>query len=247
MNLSIDVAIVGAQRSGTTSLATALGEHPQICLALHKETHVFDRVDVQRGGPCDDLLQTFYPHRLPGQLLLDATPSYLYLPGCIGALVRHSPEVRLIVILRDPAARALSHHAHSRSRGSENRGAVPALLLERLRLGREVDPLREMSAHREWSYVDRGRYGPQLERLHSLIDNVHVVIFEQMITDPRATLLGIHRFLGIEEREDTSLEHLNSSNRRPQRGARLLARALTRNVRRNTETVLGLRRGSLPW
>ena len=243
----IDVAIVGTQKAGTTSLAHALAEHPQICLALGKETHLFDRVDVQNDGVDDAELLRHFAHRRPGQLLLDATPSYMYLPGCLDALVRHSPDVRVIVVLRDPVERALSHHAHSRSVKSETLPALPALLLERSRLGRDADPLGDTSAHRRWSYVDRGRYAPQLERLRSLTENVHVATFEQMIGDTAPTLRRILRFIGVDDTVTLSLPHLNISKRRGQHLARLAARVLTRGIAAETERALSLPPRSLPW
>ena len=46
----VHVAVVGAQKCGTTSLAAVLDRHPQLCLAQGKEAHLFDRADVQRSG-----------------------------------------------------------------------------------------------------------------------------------------------------------------------------------------------------
>ena len=87
----VGAAIVGAQKCGTTTLAAMLDEHPQIRLAVGKESHLFDQAVVHRDGPTDGDIEQYWPDVSEGELLLDATPSYLYLPGCLEALLRHSP------------------------------------------------------------------------------------------------------------------------------------------------------------
>jgi len=213
--------IVGAQKCGTTTLAAVLDEHPGICLAVGKETHLFDRADVQQSGPSTDDLERWFPHREPGQLLLDATPSYVYLPGCLEAAVEHNPDLRAIVMLRPPGDRAVSHYGHARRHRFERRSALLALLLERRRLRKDRDPLAQGSAHRERSYVDRGRYHAQLQRLLALVPQVHVVLMSDLIADPERVVHGVHDVV------------------------RAVASALTRRDAVRTERLLGLRRGAL--
>lgn len=244
-NVRISAFIVGAQRSGTTTLARVLSEHPAVCLAQHKEAHLFDSADVQRDGVSAGDIERLFPHRLSGQLLLDATPAYLYLPGCIAALLRHSPEARMVVILRAPADRAISHYEHEIRGGREPRPIFWALLTERWRLWRDADALARGSAHRRWSYVDRGRYDIQLQRLMALSTSVHVVLFEEMLRSPQTVIDGVCDFLGIERMMITALPRLNGGGGHARRSARLLARFLLGRSPARTERLLGLRRGAL--
>jgi len=243
----IGAAIVGAQKCGTTSLAAALAGHPRVCLARNKEAHLFDDEEVQRRGPTPAELEAHFSHREPGQILLDATPSYLYLPGCIDALVRHSPDVRVIVVLRNPAERALSHLAHSTSVGSETLPPFRAVWRERRRLAADSRPLAPNSPHRAWSYVERSDYAPQLRRLISLAEHVHVVMFGDMIGDPGQTLTGIHRFLSLDESPTALLPHLNISARRRHPAARTVVKLKTRHVAAETAKVLGVPASALRW
>jgi hypothetical protein len=241
----IDAAIVGAQKCGTTSLAGVLGGHPDICLAAGKEAHLFDRADVQAYGPTDGQLAAAFPDRHPGQLLLDATPSYFYLPGCLEALVRHAPDVRVIVVVRSPARRAVSHHGHERRLGFERLPFLAAVALEGRRLRRDSDVLAQDSAHRHASYLDRGRYAPQMARLRSLTDRVTVVTLDGLVTDPTATLHRLQDFLGVDRREVGAFPRDNAGDGRRRRLATGVAAVALRRATREAEQSLDLPAGAL--
>jgi hypothetical protein len=237
--------VAGAQKCGTTTLAAVLGDHPSICLARNKEAHLFDQAEVQRRGPTAAEIEAVFPHRRHGQILLDATPSYLYLPGCLEALVRHAPDVRVVVVLRSPADRAVSHYGHERRLGAERLPFVVALAAERRRLRRDPDPLAWNSAHRHSSYLDRGRYAGQLERLRSLTANYHLVLFDDLLTDPGWVLDGIVDFLGVERRPLDRIPRLNPGDGRRHRLGRALARRLTRDDTTEAEAWLNVAVGTL--
>lgn len=242
---TIGAAIVGAQKSGTTTLASLLSEHPQICLAIDKEAHLFDQASVQRRGPTAEEIAERWPHRSPGQVLLDATPSYLYLPGCVEALLRHSPDARLIVVLRSPGERAVSHHGHERRLGNEQRNFLTALALERRRLMRSRDPLAPNSAQRHASYCDRGRYAHQIARLQRQTDRVHVLTLRELSTAPERVMAEVYEFLGLPPHPVSEIPRLNAGDGAPSRVSTALARRLMRRDAIETEHLLGLPPGSL--
>ena len=241
----ISAALVGAQRSGTTTLASLLGQHPSIFLARNKEAHFFDQERVQRNGLTQSDFDSFFGARQLGQVLLDATPAYLYLPGSLEALLRHSPDVRIIVILRNPADRAFSHYSHECRQGYETKPYLIALALERRRLRREKDPLSAQSAHRHFSYVDRGRYGRQLKHLYSLTNRHHVVLFSDLLAHPQRVVDGICDFLEVARFEIEHLPHLNEGGARLKRMERLVTEVVQRRSTRETEDLLSLPRGFL--
>lgn len=257
----IDAVIVGAQRCATTSLAEVLGGHPQIRLAVGKEAHLFDDADVQARGIDDDIIAAAFggPDRLDDVLLLDATPSYLYLPGALDALAAHNPAARVIVVLRNPGDRAVSHHRLERGRDAENLPLLPALLAEAARLMRGGDPLAAKSAARVHSYVDRGRYARQVSRLLTLFPDALVLGFTDLIEHPDPVLARVTEFLGVAAfAPGTAFPWRNGDERAHDqgRGSRRLARAvlaasvavvsalLARDIRR-TERMLGWPAGTL--
>lgn len=235
----VSVAIVGAQKCGTTTLAAMLNEHPLLCLAKDKEAHLFDSEAVQQRGLVADDIERWWPHRLAGQMLLDATPSYLYLPGCLEALVRHNPDVRIIVMLRPAGQRAISHHRHELRRDREWLSLGLALVVERWRLRRDRSPLDNESAHRKHSLMDRGRYSTQLQRLHSMTANVHVTTLADLVHDPEGEMQRMFGFLGVQPIPVSKVPHLNRGGRRPRLVWRALLSAVTRREMIATARELG--------
>jgi Sulfotransferase domain len=241
----IGIALVGAQKCGTTTLAELVALHPSICIARNKEAHLFDRHDIQTFGASKDDLSEHFPNYRPGQILFDATPSYLYLPGCIEALVNHSGDVRVLVILRSPADRAVSHFQQERRFGFEVRSFFAALLLEKRLLAVDKEPLARDSPHRHYSYLDRGRYSTQLCRLQNSGLNFHVILLPDLVRDPQKTLNKVFAFLGLSEIPIPHLPHLNPGSHKPNRVHRLIARIFLYSATRSTERLLGLTRGIL--
>ena len=194
----LSIAIVGAQRSGTTTLAWALQQHPDASLGVKKEPHFFDDAEVQHHGLSEERFATHFEEVTPGQALIDATPAYLYLPGCLEALKNDSPQVKVVAILRDPAVHAVSQYAHERRLGTETHRLSKALRLEEQRLSQDFAPLDPGSAHRTFSYVDRGRYERQLRRLYTIFPDALVLRFAQLVDAPDEILALVQRHVGLE-------------------------------------------------
>jgi len=246
---SPEFLVLGAQRSGTTTLFEWLDGHPAVRMARPKEVHYFD-VQHFRGPRW---YGSHFPRRRPGRLRGEATPYYLYHP-CVPARVRAElPEARLVVALRDPAERANSQFRHERRWGFEAvESFEEALGLEAERLeGQEElllgDPLAVSHGHNHGSYVDRGRYARQLERWleHFPREQLHVLFSEELFEEPVRVLGELADFLGIEPPAEGSLPHANSAP-----GERLSPALRTRILAeleeddRALEELLGR---SLPW
>ena len=107
-----EVVILGAPKSGTTSLAAYLAGHPSVWLHPLKELHFFDN-HWSLGEVW--YRSQFPPLRSPGLLRLEATPDYLQHPQAPQRMHTLMPETRLIVLLREPLDRALSWIRHMRS------------------------------------------------------------------------------------------------------------------------------------
>ncbi len=111
------------------------------------------------------------------------------------------PNVRLIVLLRNPVERAISHYFHQRKRGREPLALLEALEIEASRLdpgGDESDPL----SNEGWihaSYVLRGMYAEQIERLYASIDPERILVLEsdRMFAEPGPTLQSVFEFSGV--------------------------------------------------
>lgn len=194
--------IGGVQKGGTSALARYLSAHPGVRLPMDKEAHVFDAPDYDERAGTDEIDARFAPHfgNVPGDALHgDATPITLFLPQAIARVARYNPAMRWIVLLREPAERALSHYRMERGRGWERWPLWPAMLLERWRLRTDRDPLAIDSHHRRHAYRARGDYARQLDALYALFPRDQVLLLRsaRLRADPAACLREVCAFLGL--------------------------------------------------
>ena len=137
--------------------------------------------------------------RSPVRVRGEATPIYMFLPEIAGELKRYNPGLKLIVLLRDPVERALSHFYMEKNRGNESLPLLPALTLEPWRLRRCDDARRHGSAWQCHSYRSRGLYSRQLANLyrHFGREQVLLVRSEHLARDHNAALQRVFDFLGV--------------------------------------------------
>lgn len=193
--------IVGAQKSGTTALASFLAQHPSIAMARGKEVHLFDADNYSNtwtNAEIDQQYSTFFDGWQARQLRGEATPIYLYDAKIAPELARYNSALKLIVILRDPVERALSHYEMERSRGNETLPLWLALVMERHRLKRESTRLGK--SRRCHSYVDRGHYAGQVRNLRKHFPDGQILILETDELKHRhdATLTRVFEFLSVD-------------------------------------------------
>ena len=100
----VDFVIAGARRAGTTSLDLRLREHPGFAMPwTRKELHYFDHDEHFGAEPWSfQAYHANFPPRTPGSLRGDTTPSYMYWTPAAERMARYNPELKIIVILRNP-------------------------------------------------------------------------------------------------------------------------------------------------
>jgi Sulfotransferase domain len=191
--------IVGAQKAGTSSLFAHLAGLAEVGAPERKEVHFFDR----HHGEGVDWYARQFP-ATPDLVVGEATPYYLFHPLAIDRMQTVLPDAKVIVLLRDPRARAVSHYWHEVRLGVEPLDLEDALEAEDERLAGEEDRIRADPdyrgfAHQHFSYVARGRYVGQLRRLLAAYPRAQVSVlhFEDLVADPVSTLAGVHDFLGL--------------------------------------------------
>jgi hypothetical protein len=197
------VLIIGAQKSGTTSLFNYLVRHPDVRAPFGKEIHYFD-LHYDRGV-------RWYRGHFPysrrlrdGRLTLDASPYYLVHPQVPQRAFELLPEVKLIALLRNPVDRTLSHYQHEVRGGRESLSFAEALDREAERLaGEEERMLRDTGYysynHHRYSYTLRGRYVEQLRRWTDRFPRSQMLVLqsERFFSDPASVTADVHRFLGL--------------------------------------------------
>lgn len=186
----------GAQKSGTTTLDALLRLHPALQMARKKkETHFFDDETRDWTAPDYGPLDAFYDaedKRMRGE----ATPITLYWRPAIRRLVRYNPDIRIVLMLRDPVTRAFAQWKKTYSEGRETLTFAQAIRAypQRVQALAETEGLE-----RHFSYVERGFYGAQIAYLAELMPraNIHCEIFEEFLENRAAALERIAGFLEI--------------------------------------------------
>lgn len=201
-----EVLIIGAQKSGTTSLFNYLVQHPGILPPYGKEIHYFD-LHYDRGL---DWYRSRFPYRrrLRDALTLDASPYYLVHPQAPRRAAELLPRARLIALLRNPIDRALSHYQHEVLGGRESLPFAEAIEREAERLAGEEerlgsDPTYYSFSHHRHSYTHRGRYLEQLRRWteHFPRSQLLVLQSEWLFRDPAAASSAVYAFLGLPDHQ----------------------------------------------
>jgi hypothetical protein len=208
-----DFLIIGAQKAGTTALYSYLREHPAIAGPPWKEVSFFDR-HFWRG---DAWYRGHFPNRLylrrvraragVEPIVGEASPSYVFHPLAPQRVAALVPDVRLIVLVRNPVDRALSHYHHEVALGREPLPFEDALEQEDARLEGELERMLEPRyfSHAWWNftYRARGRYAEQLERWLEIFprERLLVVPSEDLLDRPAETYGQVLDFLGAPPHE----------------------------------------------
>lgn len=215
-----DFFLLGAAKSGTTSLHHYLRQHPALHLPEVKELDFFDAPEEQFEANLDWYLQYF---RGAGeQVTGEATPLYFRRSGLVPGRMRRlygNMAPRFLLLLRDPVDRAYSHYLHKVSQGTE-----PLSFEEALEAERE----RPKQKQRAWkSYFRDGLYAERLEEWydHFPPEQFLVQLSSDLRQRPQATLRSIFRFLEVDP--ETKIDTSSRLNRTAERQSRTLGTLLS--------------------
>lgn len=185
-------------KCGTTTLWDLLVQSPRVFAPSEKELHFFGSYSYfgASGTNWPAALEPYAAHfaaAKPSQVVGEAAPNYLADPLAPERIAGTVPDVRLLVILRDPVERAWSHYWHQVRRGWETLDFEAAL-------DAEADRLREgYDNHEKFSYVTRGRYVEHLRRYEALFgrDRLCVLLLDDMKRAPQAVAEQAWAHLGL--------------------------------------------------
>ena len=198
--------IVGAPKSGTTSLYEYLKGHPQVFMSDVKEPCYFAAdLALDKSGHFlvyerdsrlyDDLFTDAGDARIVGE----GSTRYLYSRDAARLIHAASPDARIVAMLRNPVDMIQSLHAHKLAGGTEDLvDFEEALDAEADRA--EGRRLPEFSNPKLSTYRDRARYGEQLPRWFDEFgrDRVRVIIFEDMVRDAAGEFRSLLEFLDVD-------------------------------------------------
>ncbi len=205
----VDFVIAGAQKGGTTALDAYLRTHPEIGMADVKEVHFFDNETFfRRQRPPYSKYHSFFIRNWSRKLWGEATPIYMYWREVPERLRQYNPDLKIIMILRNPIDRAYSHWNMEWVRKKEPLSFRDAIHREKERLQKALP-----GQHRVFSYIDRGRYVEQLQRIWTCFPKNQTLILknEDLREAPLKTLNEVCCFLRIGRFDQ--LEPINAHSR----------------------------------
>ena len=199
--------IIGAAKSGTTSLFNYLKQHPKVFGCPVKEPRFFafegDKKDFK--GPGDDYInrtavtnlkdyQALFSNMKQETAAGEASIDYLASPAAAGRIHDYFPRMRIIVILRDPAQRAYSNYLHQvRFQNEPLADFAEALRQEQLR--------REAGWAPFWFYIHQGFYYQHLKRYFAFFHQslIRVYTYEEWQGDNLGVLRELFQFLNVSD------------------------------------------------
>lgn len=200
-----DFIIIGAMKSGTTSLYYYLKAHPQIGMSAIKETDFFiDERNYSKG-------LEWYKSQFTGDYKIygEASPNYTkahYFKGVPKRMYEIVPNTKLIYIVRDPVERIISHYTH-------NCGA-----------GRESENMSNTFQNRERldHYLNSSKYFWQIKHYLNYYSREQILIIpsDKLRKQRESTLEDVFRFLGVDSILETDLykKEFGTTDRRTSKG-----------------------------
>lgn len=247
-----DFLIIGAQKSATTSLLSYIGCHSRVRLGRKKTAHFFDLNFHKGAGWYASHFPRIRPWLLPAflsgeraernWLTGESCPSYMFLPEVPQRVFQLLPDVKLIVILRNPVDRLISQYQHERrkKRAGEDfeEYIAPSLAVDWPPKG-EVQSLRQRCAVPRGFYADQLRHWQTFFPTHQFL----VLSFDELVKNSSVTLNRVFEFLGLEAQTVDTSRVLNkgTANRLPviALSLRLQLENLYREKNQGLEEIMG--------
>ncbi len=180
----VNLLVIGAMKSGTTSVHEYLNEHPLISMSNEKEPGFFvEQMTWSRGF---DWYHELFPTGKDFSYYGESSTHYTKFPEFSGVAKRiyeYNPNVRLIYTMRNPFKRLVSHYWHQvRAHHS----------------GGEVNDI-DVAIQRNSNYLDFSNYALQLEQYYELFpkEQIYILTFEELVTAPGQVTKDICQWLGL--------------------------------------------------
>ena len=202
----IDFFILGAQKSGTSTLHEVLNSNSKVVLPENKETHYFSFDAKYKLG------YNWYKSQFSnnGKIYGEVDPSYLYINKSANRIKEINSKPKFIIILRKPIERSFSHYLMSKNRGYENLSFKEAIVEEnnRLESANFFDIIN-------FSYLDRSNYSKQIllyKKIFPESDFLYLK-FDDFFVHNKTTEMykRVFSFLGLDYESEIKEIHINRS------------------------------------
>ena len=194
--------LVGAAKSGTTTLYAGLRAHPDVYMPVLKEPHVYAYL-ASPSTASHLYADEASARRRYGELydgvngepaVGEASTTNLVVPGAAALIARDVPTARIVAILRHPVDRAFSHFCHFVSAGGED--------LDDFAIAVREEPSRQAAGYPfTYQYLGWSRYSAQLRPFFDLFgrDRVLVHLYDDLCLNAEGVVRSTFRFLGVDD------------------------------------------------
>ena len=182
---------IGVQKAGTTSLINYLSLHPDIFMT--GEIHFFDTTELSKS----EIIK--YENRFNTNKLIvgEKTPSYSYLTFAIDRIYNYNPDIKLILILREPISRAFSAYNQSLNDFKKSLNDVDdKKIITDFEIEENIK-LSEVNSN-GYHFILRGKYDEIISYILSKFPrkNIYIGISEEIKLDKQKYYNEIFSFLG---------------------------------------------------
>jgi len=211
------VYLIGAPKAGTTSVAAWLAGHPDVHVSQPKEPFFwasdYPRMREHYGFADREAYSSLFRDEVAGagRHRVDASTTYLYSEHAVPDILDHVADPRFLVCVRNPVDLLVSYHRTQVVALNEPEGDFARAW----RRGRPAAGETRALDAKLLDYDTVGRQGAAVERVQRLAgpERVHIVLFDDLVADPRRVWAGLLRFLGLAKRPLPEVSRHNASNK----------------------------------
>jgi len=200
----LDFLGIGVEKSGTSWIAECLMEHPEVNLPKEKELFFFNAYDPHylkvENLKYDTLGFDWYERQFKksGRKKINGefTPTYIYCEKAAKRIKENSPDIKFIVVLRNPSQRAFSQYIHDKKIG----------LIKNISF--------EEALKRHENYIEKGLYSKYLKMYFSHFprENFFITTFDDILAKPQKLMEEIYSFLELEKTDYIAKNTFKKSN-----------------------------------
>ena len=196
--------LIGVQKAGTTTLNDWISQHPQVyCYNSLKDIPLFVKFPQPQQLNKRLLLETPAYNEEP--VVFHSAVNYIFYPSLLQQIAKKQPAAKLVLIIRNPVARAISSYFYFKKMLRENRDIETALLYQ---------PKKDFEITRDnndFTYIEHGFYYQQVKTCLQYFSKEQLLLldYDELKHDPDNLLKKVYHFLDIDENFQANLAAKN--------------------------------------
>lgn len=209
-----DFFIVGAPKSGTTSLYTYLKKHPDVFLPRKEISYFCHDLKFLYPKMRESIYLSYFSDAREQKAIGEASVLYMLSPGAAEGIKNFNPEAKIIIMLRSPAQMVYSLHSQQFYNGDEPiESFEKALDAESARRKGELIPPYHKCPQEAFYYSTVARYHEQILRYKAVFadDKIHIILFDDFRYNPEEEYRKVLKFLELDAIMPDTFEVINAN------------------------------------